>query len=182
MFSEDEMRRPTPIRSTLRVCNCSTGSNGPERRIGPLWMVARTNRRCDSRIGSRRQLLAAALTGGRVAVRELGEWLVGWQWYLVVILGPAAFSLAVAGVYVLLLGGSWSAAVPSTLGEAPLVMLPVLLLILALIDGLGEEPAWLRAPAAACPEQRPGDQPDPWGALGAVAPPPALDRGGHQIP
>jgi uncharacterized protein len=91
-------------------------------------------------------LLAAALTGGRAAVRELGErlvrWRVGWQWYLVVILGPADFSLAVAGVYVLLLGGSWAAAVPSTLGEAPLVMLPILLLILALTDGLGEEPAW----------------------------------------
>src|SRR5215208_6359301 len=48
-------------------------------------------------------LLAAALTGGRGALRELGSrlvrWRVGWQWYLVVILGPAAFSLAVAGVY-----------------------------------------------------------------------------------
>src|SRR5215211_7703217 len=57
-------------------------------------------------------LLAAALTGGRAAVRELGErlvrWRVGWQWYLVVILGPAVFSLVVAGVYVLLLGGSWA--------------------------------------------------------------------------
>ena len=45
-------------------------------------------------------LLATALTGGRDAVRELGarlvRWRVGWQWYLVVILGPAAFSLAVA--------------------------------------------------------------------------------------
>jgi hypothetical protein len=54
-------------------------------------------------------LLAAALTGGRAALRDLGtrlvRWRVGWQWYLVVILGPAAFSLAVAGVYVLL-GGS----------------------------------------------------------------------------
>jgi len=40
-------------------------------------------------------VLAAALTGGRVAVRELGarlvRWRVGWQWYLVVILGPAVF-------------------------------------------------------------------------------------------
>src|SRR5918992_4508410 len=48
-------------------------------------------------------LLAAALTGGRGALRELGSrlvrWRVGWQWYLVVILGPAAFSLAVAVVY-----------------------------------------------------------------------------------
>src|SRR5215212_10204375 len=73
-------------------------------------------------------LLAAALTGGRGAVRDLGarlvRWRVGWQWYAVVILGPAVFSLAVAGVYVLL-GGSWAAALPPVLlGEAALVMLP----------------------------------------------------------
>jgi uncharacterized protein len=91
-------------------------------------------------------LLAAALTGGRGAVRELGarlvRWRVGWQWYLVVILGPAAFSLAVAGIYVLL-GGSWAAAAPPVLrGEVPLVLLPLLLVILTLTDGLGEEPAW----------------------------------------
>jgi membrane protease YdiL (CAAX protease family) len=90
-------------------------------------------------------LLAAALTGGRAAVRELGErlvrWRVGWQWYVVVILGPAAFSLSVAGVYALL-GGSFSAALPWAQSEETLVMLPVLFLILALTDGLGEEPAW----------------------------------------
>src|SRR5215212_804256 len=91
-------------------------------------------------------LLAAALTGGRDAVRELGErlvrWRVGWQWYVVVIFGPAVFSLAVAGVYVLLLGGSWSVAVPSALREGPLVFLPLFFMILALTDGLGEELAW----------------------------------------
>ena len=58
-------------------------------------------------------LLAAALTGGRVAVRDLVarlvRWRVGWQWYAVVILGPAVFSLAVAWLYSLL-GGSWAAA------------------------------------------------------------------------
>jgi uncharacterized protein len=90
-------------------------------------------------------LLAAALTGGRDAVRDLGarlvRWRVGWQWYLVVILGPAAFSLAVAGIYVLL-GGSWAAAAPPSLREAPLLLLPLLLVILTLTDGLGEELAW----------------------------------------
>jgi uncharacterized protein len=90
-------------------------------------------------------ILAAALTGGRAAVRDLGErlvrWRVGWQWYVLVILGPAAFSLAIAGIYALL-GGSWSAAVPKSLSEEPLVLLPVAFLILALTDGLGEEPAW----------------------------------------
>ena len=90
-------------------------------------------------------LLAAALTGGRDAVRELGSrlvrWRVGWQWYLVVILGPAAFSLAVAGVYTLL-GGSWAEAAPPALLEGPLLFLPLFLLILTLTDGLGEELAW----------------------------------------
>jgi membrane protease YdiL (CAAX protease family) len=92
-------------------------------------------------------LLAAALTGGRTALRDLGarlvRWRVGWQWYLVVILGPAVFSLAVTGVYVLL-GGSWSAAAPmlAALREGPLVLLPLFLLILTLTDGLGEEVGW----------------------------------------
>jgi uncharacterized protein len=90
-------------------------------------------------------LLAAALTGGRDAMGELVarlvRWRVGWQWYLVVILGPAAFSLAVAGVYVLL-GGSWAAAAPAALREGPLMLLPLFLVILTLTDGLGEELAW----------------------------------------
>jgi membrane protease YdiL (CAAX protease family) len=90
-------------------------------------------------------LLAAALTGGRDAVRELGarlvRWRVGWQWYLVVTLGPAAFSLVVAGIYVML-GGAWSDAAPAALREGPLVMLPLFLVILTLTDGLGEELAW----------------------------------------
>ena len=90
-------------------------------------------------------LLAAALTGARGALRELGSrlvrWRVGWQWYLVVILGPAAFSLAVAGVYTLL-GGSWSEAAPPALLEGALLFLPLSLLILTLTDGLGEELAW----------------------------------------
>ncbi len=90
-------------------------------------------------------LLAATLTGGRDAVRDLGarlvRWRVGWQWYLVVILGPAAFSLAVAGVYALL-GGSWAAAAPPALREGPLMLLPLFLVILTLTDGLGEELGW----------------------------------------
>src|SRR5215213_2515337 len=90
-------------------------------------------------------LLAAALTGGRDAVRELGarlvRWRVGWQWYLVVILGPAVFSLVVAAIY-MMLGGSWAQAAPSTFRQIPLLLLPIFLLILTLTDGLGEELAW----------------------------------------
>lgn len=43
----------------------------------------------------------------------------------------------------MLLGGSWSAAVPPALRSGPsLVSLPLLLLVLSLTDGLGEELAW----------------------------------------
>ena len=91
-------------------------------------------------------LLAAALTGGRGALRDLGvrlvRWRVGWRWYLVVVLGPAVFSVAVAVVYALL-GGSWAAAAPPALrGETPLVVLPLFLVVLFVTDGLGEELAW----------------------------------------
>src|SRR5215211_4387846 len=90
-------------------------------------------------------LLAAALTGARGALRELGSrlvrWRVGWQWYLVVILGPAVFSLMVAGIYVVL-GGPWAEAAPPALLEGSLLFLPLFLLILTLTDGLGEELAW----------------------------------------
>jgi uncharacterized protein len=90
-------------------------------------------------------LLAAALTGGGTALGELGarlvRWRVGWQWYLVVILGPAVFTLVVAGVYVML-GGSWAEAAPPAIREGPLLLLPLFLAILTLTDGLGEELAW----------------------------------------
>src|SRR5215207_11141097 len=90
-------------------------------------------------------LLAAALTGGREALGDLGSrlvrWRVGWQWYVVVILGPAAFSLAVAGIYTLF-GGSWAEAAPPAILQGPLLFLPLFLLILTLTDGLGEELAW----------------------------------------
>ena len=90
-------------------------------------------------------LLAAALTGGRGALRELGSrlvrWRVGWQWYVVVILGPAVFSLAVAGIYALF-GGSWAEAAPPAILAGPLLLLPLFLVILTLTDGLGEELAW----------------------------------------
>jgi uncharacterized protein len=59
----------------------------------------------------------------------------------VVILGPAVFSLAVAGVYTLF-GGSWAEAAPPAILAGPLLLLPLFLAILTLTDGLGEELAW----------------------------------------
>lgn len=89
-------------------------------------------------------LVSAALTGGRDAVRELIRrllrWRVGWHWYAVVILGPAAFSAVTAAAYTVM-GGSWSAAAPDVFTTS-LPRLGFFLLVLALTDGLGEEPAW----------------------------------------
>jgi uncharacterized protein len=87
---------------------------------------------------------AAALTGGRAAVGDLGRrllrWRVAWPWYVVVLAGPAAFSLAVGGVYVLL-GGSWSDGLPPAFTTS-LPSLLLYLIILTVTDGLGEEPGW----------------------------------------
>jgi uncharacterized protein len=69
------------------------------------------------------------------------RWRVGWQWYLVVILGPAVFSVAVAGIYTLF-GGSWADAAPPAILQGSLLFLPLFLLILTFTDGLGEELAW----------------------------------------
>ena len=89
-------------------------------------------------------VLAAALTGGRAAVVDLGarlvRWRVGWRWYILVLLGPVVFSLTTAGIYVLL-GGSWASVAPRFLA-GNLVLLPLFVLISALTDGLGEELGW----------------------------------------
>jgi len=90
-------------------------------------------------------VLAALLTGGRKALRDLGarlrRWRVGWPWYLVLLIGPPAFSLTV-GAVVVLLGGTWSAALPSPLYQFSWALLVTFLLFSALTDGLGEEVGW----------------------------------------
>jgi uncharacterized protein len=89
-------------------------------------------------------LLAAALTGGRGALGDLGarlvRWRVGWLWCVVVLAGPAAFSLAVAALYAAL-GGSWAVAAPRALLGGSLLGLVLLFLVLALTDGVGEDSA-----------------------------------------
>jgi membrane protease YdiL (CAAX protease family) len=88
-------------------------------------------------------VLAAALTGGRAAVRRLlaalVRWRVGWWWYALVILGPAAFAAIVAGAYALL-GGSWATGFPAA--ASGLGSLAVFLVVLTLTDGVGEELGW----------------------------------------
>jgi uncharacterized protein len=89
-------------------------------------------------------VLTAVVTGGGRALSELAArlvtWRVGWRWYLLVLLGPALFSLTTAGVFVVL-GGTWSGAVPDFLA-GNLGLLPLFILIAAFTDGLGEELGW----------------------------------------
>jgi membrane protease YdiL (CAAX protease family) len=86
----------------------------------------------------------AALMYGRTGVRDLGRrlvlWRVRWWWYVVVLLGPFVFAMAVAGIAVLL-GEPWNAGRPAALTwSVPALLLT--LLLLALTDGLGEELGW----------------------------------------
>jgi membrane protease YdiL (CAAX protease family) len=90
-------------------------------------------------------LAAALLAGGRGGLRDLGRrlvrWRVGWSWWVVVLVGPAAFSVAAAAL-VVLLGGTWSTALPTVLAEQAWALLAAYLLVSVFTDGLGEEVAW----------------------------------------
>ncbi|WP_433782102.1 CPBP family intramembrane glutamic endopeptidase [Actinomycetospora sp. CA-101289] len=89
-------------------------------------------------------VLAALLTGGRGAVRELlsrlVRWRVGLRWYAVVLLGPAAFWVLTTGLFAAL-GGIWEDG-PLASTATDWALLSVVLLIAALTDGLGEELGW----------------------------------------
>ncbi len=88
-------------------------------------------------------VLAAALPAGRVALAALGRRLTRWRvgrWWVVVLLGPAAVWL-VTVVLTVALGGRPGDAMPLAGTTGPVGVL-VLLLVLALTDGLGEEAGW----------------------------------------
>jgi uncharacterized protein len=86
-------------------------------------------------------VIVAALTG---TVRDLGSrlvrWRVGWRWYAVVLLGPAAFYAAVGALHAAF-GWSGELDQPNAVGAGLIGLLP-LFLALALTDGLGEETGW----------------------------------------
>jgi uncharacterized protein len=91
--------------------------------------------------------VAAVITAGLVgrdALRELGasliRWRVRWWWYPIVLLGPAAFWGVVYAVASLL--GLSSQLRQPLLVEPGLAAAVPLFLVLALTDGLGEEPGW----------------------------------------
>ena len=89
-------------------------------------------------------LLAAALTGGRPTFRQLvsglDKWRLGWTWYAVIVIGPLGLALVTAAVN-LALGGSWKEGLPDALSE-PLPIILLLIFILTITDGLGEELGW----------------------------------------
>ena len=85
-------------------------------------------------------VIVAALVG---KLRDLGarlvRWRVGWQWYAVVLLGPAAFYAAVV-VLNMAFGSSDDLASPNVVGVVS-GLLPFFV-VLVLTDGLGEETGW----------------------------------------
>lgn len=87
-------------------------------------------------------LLAAPLVAGRAGVREwaarLVRWRVGWRWYLLALIGPAVFWVAVGGVAAALGLGTGMQPRVQDLGATVVLVFAALLLT----DGLGEEPGW----------------------------------------
>lgn len=89
-------------------------------------------------------VVTAFLVGGRRELRQLlsgiDKWRIGWAWYTVILLGPLALGLLVATVN-LALGGRWENGLPEVFSE-PIPIVLLLLVILTLTDGLGEELGW----------------------------------------
>ena len=89
-------------------------------------------------------VMTAVLVGGRADLRQLlaglGKWRIGWAWYVLILLGPLALGLLVAVVNITV-GGSWENGLPEALSE-PVPVVVLLLVILTITDGLGEELGW----------------------------------------
>jgi uncharacterized protein len=87
---------------------------------------------------------AAAIVGrselGRLR-RALTTWRIGWQWYLVILFGPMALALVESLLLTVFSDTPFSENLPSPLTE-PLAATVILLLILTITDGLGEELGW----------------------------------------
>ena len=85
-----------------------------------------------------------AWTGGRRSLAELGRklllWRIGWRWYVAIVTITLGIALTTAGIYALT-GGQFSAALPVAL-DLPLAMIPLIIAIRLLTDGVGEETAW----------------------------------------
>jgi membrane protease YdiL (CAAX protease family) len=86
-------------------------------------------------------LIVLPFVGGRAGLKDflsrIVRWRVGLRWYVLVLGLPAALFAAAVGLNVLLGAGA-----PTWERMPPLSELPVLFLVIALMIGLGEEPAW----------------------------------------
>ena len=89
-------------------------------------------------------VLFLALTGGRRGLAELGRklllWRIGWRWYVAIAALPLGAALGTAVIYALT-GGQFSAGLPLAL-DLPLPLIPLIIGIRLLTDGIGEETAW----------------------------------------
>src|SRR5215210_3141148 len=89
-------------------------------------------------------VLFLALTSGRRGLAELGRklllWRIGWRWYLAIAAIPLGAALGTAVIYALT-GGQFSAALPLAF-DLPLPLIPLIIGIRLLTDGIGEETAW----------------------------------------
>jgi len=85
-------------------------------------------------------IVAATMGGLRDLGARLMRWRVGWLWYAIVLLGPAAFYAVVAALHA---GFGWSGELgqPNALRVGLASLVPFFLL-LAVTDGLGEETGW----------------------------------------
>jgi membrane protease YdiL (CAAX protease family) len=89
-------------------------------------------------------VLFLALTGGRRGLAELGRklmlWRIGWRWYVAIAAIPLGAALGTAVIYALT-GGQFSAGLPLAF-DLPLPLIPLIIGIRLLTDGIGEETAW----------------------------------------
>jgi membrane protease YdiL (CAAX protease family) len=85
-----------------------------------------------------------ALTGGRQSLaslrRRLLLWRIGWRWYVAITAVPLAVAISVATIHALT-GGQFSEALPLAL-DLPLPIIPLIIGIRLMTDGIGEETAW----------------------------------------
>jgi membrane protease YdiL (CAAX protease family) len=89
-------------------------------------------------------VLFIAFTSGRAGLADLGRgllrWRIGWRWYATIVAIPLGLALGTAVIYALT-GGQFSQALPVAF-DLPLSLIPVILAIRVLTDGVGEETAW----------------------------------------
>lgn len=85
-----------------------------------------------------------ALTGGRKYLTELRRslllWRIGWRWYAAIVVIPLGIALSTAVIYKFM-GGQFGQGLPLAF-QLPLPLVPLILAVRVMTDGIGEETAW----------------------------------------